>query len=225
MICPKCQMELITYFFDCPHCGLQLKSDSGTSQLAALFGRVETGGSIHLHAQYRLMLLGRELSFVSQLEFEVQDLVKEGRRSFIDVVWSHLEKVVAAFEIKPKKTDVSVLTTHKDILKLQNFNAREKFIVNVSELTGMACFFKVTPLTSPRPKSYSKFSALRARYPRAYETWTEQEDVELQDQYGEGLPLMSLAKLHQRQPEAIQSRLVRLGLALDSESQAEPKGQ
>jgi len=182
------------------------------SKLAQLFGAVGIGREyFHSRAQGRICEIGRDLGFKTIQEFEVQSLVEFGRRSFIDVVWVSDAGLIAAFEIKPKKTYLETITTHKDVAKLQNLDAYEKFIVNASELTGKAYFHKVSATTIPRPKTYS-IVRTRTRYPRAYETWTEAEDQQLIDEYRKRVPVLSLAAWHQRQPSAIQSRLVRLGL-------------
>ncbi len=91
--------------------------------------------------------------------------------------------------------------------------ALEKFVVNVSELTGRANFFRITAATVARPKS-SYLTEARIRYPRAFEAWTSEEDRTLQDEYERGLPLLWLAETHQRKPTAIQARLVKLGSIL-----------
>lgn len=61
------------------------------------------------------------------------------------------------------------------------------------------------------PKSYS-LKTVRQRYPRAYEKWTEDEDVRLKIEYGKGLGIQPLSEMFQRKPSAIRSRLRKLGL-------------
>jgi hypothetical protein len=53
---------------------------------------------------------------------------------------------------------------------------------------------------------------IRARYPRAYERWTEAEDRLLEERCQAGLTVSELAARHQRQPGAIRSRLKKQGL-------------
>lgn len=62
-----------------------------------------------------------------------------------------------------------------------------------------------------RSRSYS-LETVRQRYPRAYEKWTEDEDVRLKIEYGKGLGIQPLSEMFQRQPGSIRSRLRKLGL-------------
>lgn len=57
-----------------------------------------------------------------------------------------------------------------------------------------------------------RLNRIRRRYPRAYEKWTEEEDIQLRQQYHAGVGLSELATRLQRQPGAIESRLRKLGL-------------
>jgi len=71
-------------------------------------------------------------------------LVVGGRTSYIDVVWLSEDRVVAAFEIRSKSRELDVVTTRKDMAKLRVLNPLEKFIVNVSKISGSAYFHKLT---------------------------------------------------------------------------------
>jgi hypothetical protein len=53
---------------------------------------------------------------------------------------------------------------------------------------------------------------IHRRYPRAYEKWTEEEDVRLKIEYGKGLGIRPLSEMFQRRPGSIRSRLRKLGL-------------
>jgi len=53
---------------------------------------------------------------------------------------------------------------------------------------------------------------LREEYPRAYMDWSDREDQALADMFHKGAKINDIAKRHQRQPGAIHTRLVRLGL-------------
>ena len=53
---------------------------------------------------------------------------------------------------------------------------------------------------------------LREEFPRAYMEWSDLEDQALADMFHKGAKINDIAKRHQRQPGAIQKRLVRLGL-------------
>lgn len=53
---------------------------------------------------------------------------------------------------------------------------------------------------------------IRAKYPKAYEKWTEKEDVAIKIHFENGATIKELSNLFQRQPSAIRSRLAKLGL-------------
>jgi len=53
---------------------------------------------------------------------------------------------------------------------------------------------------------------LREEFPRAYMEWSDREDQALADMFHKGGKINDMAKRHQRQPGAIHTRLVRLGL-------------
>ena len=64
---------------------------------------------------------------------------------------------------------------------------------------------------SETPSEYEeRMAAIKRKYPRAYERWTQDEDTRLVAMYGEGTPLDELAARFQRQPSAIRSRLEKL---------------
>ena len=60
-------------------------------------------------------------------------------------------------------------------------------------------------------RSYN-LESIRRRYPRAYEKWTEGDDVRLRIEDGSGVGVQTLSQMFQRQPSAIRSRLRKLGL-------------
>jgi len=55
-------------------------------------------------------------------------------------------------------------------------------------------------------------SKLREDFPRAYEPWKPDEEARLADAYTKGVKVAELANTHQRQPGAVRSRLLKLGL-------------
>jgi hypothetical protein len=66
-----------------------------------------------------------------------------------------------------------------------------------------------------KPKTY-KVETIRREYPKAYQPWTTEEDENLRKKYAEGLKIAELADYFERQPSAIESRLVKLGLRRNS---------
>ena len=228
--CPRCSKETQINHKFCPYCGSQLSLSLDGILLAKLFGGVEPRTGVHNLAQERLWTLGKELGFYSIREYGVPDLTKEGRRSYIDVVWRSKHGIEFAFEIRRKMRDLDLVTTVKDTNKLQCLIASRKFVVNVSEITGKAYFCEI-PNEPPPPvskpiqhaeieppfnckeikKAYN-VAEIREKYPRAYEKWTDVEDLELSKNYQEGLSISELAERHQRKRGAIHSRLKKLGL-------------
>ncbi len=63
-----------------------------------------------------------------------------------------------------------------------------------------------------KEKSYT-IEKVRQKFLRAYEPWTTGEDNQLKTEYGQGLKIAEIAKIHKRQRGAIRSRLVKLGLS------------
>jgi len=59
---------------------------------------------------------------------------------------------------------------------------------------------------------------IKQHYPKAYEKWTAEEDILLEQKYKEGASLEELATIFQRQPSAIRSRLFKLKFAADRQS-------
>jgi len=55
-------------------------------------------------------------------------------------------------------------------------------------------------------------TALRREYPRAFESWTRQEDEDLAGEHHRGMSINEIAALHGRRRGAIRTRLKKLGL-------------
>jgi hypothetical protein len=53
---------------------------------------------------------------------------------------------------------------------------------------------------------------IRRQYPKAYESWTQEEDARLKVEYGKGVSIQLLSPMFQRQPSAIRSRLRESGV-------------
>jgi hypothetical protein len=61
-----------------------------------------------------------------------------------------------------------------------------------------------------------RLAKIREKHPRAYEKWSDEEDVRLTALFQSQRPVKEIAATLQRQPGAIRSRLVKLGLEEDS---------
>jgi len=60
-------------------------------------------------------------------------------------------------------------------------------------------------------KSYDeRMEEIRQAHPRAYEKWDAEEDVRLGQLFSSGTPVKEIARILQRQPGAIHSRLAKL---------------
>ena len=60
------------------------------------------------------------------------------------------------------------------------------------------------------PNYEHRMSEIKAKYPRAYEKWSDAEDAELRSKADSGLSAAGLAQHFKRQPSAIRSRLEKL---------------
>jgi len=58
----------------------------------------------------------------------------------------------------------------------------------------------------------ARLKRVKERYPRAYERWTEAEDASLKQMFAEHHSAREMAEALSRQPSAVHSRLVKLGL-------------
>ncbi len=72
-------------------------------------------------------------------------------------------------------------------------------------------FQKVLEFLGVKTKAYN-LDEIRQKYPKAYERWTPDEDMQLRAKYQEGIGIDDLASYFERQPSAIRSRLAKLGL-------------
>jgi hypothetical protein len=72
--------------------------------------------------------------------------------------------------------------------------------------------FEYLGVHSKPDKEPARFEEIRKRYPRAYEKWTAEEDERLRLLIYQNKDLKAIAEDLLRQPGAISSRLVKLGL-------------
>lgn len=97
----------------------------------------------HDEVQERLMEIGKELGYFVIDEYEVPNLVTEGRVSKIDVVWRSMGRIAVAFEVRMKNRELDMPTSEKDRKKLERLDAEEKFFVNASKKTGKTYVFQM----------------------------------------------------------------------------------
>lgn len=71
---------------------------------------------------------------------------------------------------------------------------------------------------SEKPESQNYIEKIRQKYPKAYFSWTTEEDEKLKVGFTNGKSIQELSKIFQRQPGGIHSRLIKLGLIEDSGS-------
>jgi DNA helicase IV len=206
------------------------------SKLSELFGKIELGANLHKRAQYKIGKIGENLGYEWSCNYSISNLLGDGRNRQINVVWKEDNSFLAAFEIRIKNYDLDIITTVKDRRKLEKFNSKEKYVVNISERTGEAHFLRVIQ-TKERSLSSAKqiapsfqeqnvlhgknekaydVSKIRLKYPKAYEKWTNQEDSQLIAEHNKGLTITQISIMHQRQKGAIRSRLIKIGLISES---------
>ncbi len=86
----------------------------------------------------------------------------------------------------------------------------ENFHAFVDALDAAFEFLGVRSRATSKP---ARFEEIRTLFPRAYEKWTAEEDERLRGLFNQGKDSKAIAEDLQRQPGAISSRLVKLGLA------------
>jgi uncharacterized protein (DUF433 family) len=67
-------------------------------------------------------------------------------------------------------------------------------------------------LGAVQTRAEERTARIRQSYPRAYEKWSAEEDASLRQEFESGKDVKEIATSHNRQPSAIRSRLLRLGL-------------
>ena len=127
-----------------PSVTLQRKDISNPTMLAKAFGKVQPGKDVRLNAEERIWQIGRDLGFKVYTEYEALNLFNDGYKRFISVIWKEGNEIKVAFQIRRKATNLNFAESQNDRRKLDKLVASEKYLVNVSEKTGMAVFFRVT---------------------------------------------------------------------------------
>ena len=99
------------------------------------------GRQHHILVQKKLSQMGRDLGYDSIIEYRAGQ--HNFRQDIIDVVWLSGFKIEAAFEVRMKKHNLHKTQAHKDIRKLTRLEAKDKFIVNVSRISGKNYIHKI----------------------------------------------------------------------------------
>ena len=123
---------------------LQKTDISDPTMLSKTFGRIQPGKDVRLKAEEKIWKMGLDLGFKAYTEYEALNLFGDGYKRFISVIWKEGNEIKAAFQIRRKKTNLQFAESQKDRLKLDKLVATEKYLVNISEKTGEAIFFRVT---------------------------------------------------------------------------------
>lgn len=220
LFCPKCGKDISEDFKYCPECSYHIADRFNSTDLANTFGSIDTSqgrGHTHWLAREKLQEIGTKYGLRTAFQYYESGTAQYPRQLTV-VLWLSDGKTVAAFEIVPKLRNLSAVTNLYDLKKLAHTDAQDKFIVNVSRVTGKGYFHRLlengaivcTPVSE---EVYSnRLEDIKKIYPRAYEMWTQEEDNALMKEYKEGISVSKLAITHQRKIGAIRSRVAKLGL-------------
>jgi hypothetical protein len=90
---------------------------------------------------------------------------------------------------------------------------QRRFQGALKDLTaGAAARTSSKPTKQKKPAVDERLALIRAKYPKAYEPWTVEDDGLLRHEHGQGTSIARLSEFCQRQPSAIRSRLLKLGI-------------
>lgn len=120
---------------------------------------------------------------------------------------------VYVFDVKESKEGTRYLVI-RELRKTRDSNERYRVMIFQENLDTFCVGFQKALAflgIENKPKA-NKFDAVRRKFPKAYQRWTTNDDETLRKKYAEGLSIAKLAEFFQRQPSAIESRLVRMGL-------------
>ncbi len=130
------------------------------------------------------------------------------------------EKVVAGsrnyfFDVKESKDGIKYLVISES-RKISGSNGTyESYKVMVfEEHLGLFAegIEKAFGFLGIKKKKLNNMEEIRQIYPKAYEQWTSEEDIQLIGKYHEGVSINELASFFERKPSAIRSRLAKLNL-------------
>ena len=88
---------------------------------------------------------------------------------------------------------------------------RQTITIDASDLAvvleTLATFAEAAGIELPSQLRPANLSVIQREFPRAYKPWTNKEIRLLNEEIAEGKSLEEMARFHQRQPSAIQSRI------------------
>ena len=144
------------------------------------------------------------------LWFLAKDSLEEGElNQFLDI-----------FEIlKRTKTNEenTKLTKNLSTIMRSLTNRYQRYLTEISSEMKKTSVNEIqkeqtTPLDKKVISWEERLKEIKKSYPRAYESWNEEEERELEQLFKSGLKPSEISKKLKRQPSAIRSRLRRLGL-------------
>ncbi len=126
------------------------------------------------------------------------------------------EKIVAGsrnyfFDVKEAKDGTKYLVISESRQSNQSYEHNRVMIFEEHLGVFIKGFQKALQFLGVKAKTCA-LDEIRQVYPKAYERWMSSEDEQLKVKYHEGVGITELATYFQRQPNAIRSRLVKLGL-------------
>jgi hypothetical protein len=206
---------------------------------APFFGRARDKQELHTLLQRAIVTLSSNFGLIGVKEYVLPGF-RGDRDGRLDVVWLSKTTPAVAFEIDSgfrAKSFRKLLTVKADLLFWVCYGKTDLNPIvkrmnpaGIIHVIHLHCLPKqkpapesqvctnqtVTPKSSAdlqevRPK---RFAELRLQYPKAYISWTAEEDELLRKRFGEGQTIRRLSEQFQRKPGAIRSRLRKLGLKL-----------
>lgn len=189
-------------------------------------------GEIHYFLQSEIAALASEFFLTPEKEFVISNFRGDHHNGHIDVVWAIGSTPIVAIEIDSalrEKSLKKLIASNANLLFWVYYgNLPFEPLINSVDLAGRIKVLhfpskfrrsgirhqssKPVEKADAKPiKSYS-FIEVRARYPNAYEKWSNEQDELLKRYFEKGLSVEEMAIKLQRTSGAIRSRIKKLGL-------------
>lgn len=151
---------------------------------------------------------------------DVKKMMEEERRLFYVAVTRAKEALYLVTELGNESRFIEELSErYLDRRNFMTINYESDPLLCVNCSTVLESYFRLCPICGTPTSSISDavedeakpdhILKVREKHPRAYERWSDEEDVRLRALYEEGRTVMEIAEILQRQPSAISSRLKR----------------